>query len=143
MTQSRVVTPVDIYDTLESDITFMGYVGDYTFKNASTGSALSIVTPSHQLPNISNVSGLEVLIHDTARPTRVDYLTSSPDILLTYQIFLLLWEPANGETLNDASIRIMQIFSGSKLYQVISEKSNEHMLVQNIIEVPNNAAIMI
>lgn len=143
MTQSRVTSPVDIYDTLSGDTSFMTYVGDYTFNNGTSGSALSLVTPSKELPNVANVSGLEVIIHDAGRASRVDYLTNPSDILLTYRIFLMLWDPADGITLNDASSRIMQIFAGSRLIQTVPESDNEFILVQSIIEVPDNAAIMI
>lgn len=143
MTQSRVTSPVDIYNELSSDAAFMSYVGDYTFKNGQTGSALSVVTPSKALPNVDIVSGLEVIIHDSGTPSRIDYLTSSPDILITYRVFLMLWHPADGIALNNASSRMMEIFSGSRLIQTVPESKNEHILVQSIIEIPKNAAIMI
>jgi hypothetical protein len=141
--QSRVTSPIDIYDELSGDTEFMSYVGEYKFTSGGDGPALSITTPSKQLPNLSNVSGLEVIIHDSGIPTRIDYITNGSDILLTYRIFLMLWEPATGITLNNASSRIMQIFAGSRLIQTVPESDNEYILVQNIIEVPNNAAIMI
>lgn len=143
MAQSRAITPVDIYNELSSNTTFMGYVGNYTFLDNSTDKALSVITPSKVLPNVASVSGLEVLIHDNGIPSRRDYVTNISDILMTYQIFVMVWEPANGEDLNLATAEIMRTFSGSRLIRTVPQTLNENILVQNLIEIPNNAAIMV
>lgn len=141
--QTRVTSALDIYNTLADDSTFMSYVGDYTFKGGSTSTALSIITPGKALPNLGDVQGLEVIIHDAGRAGRIDYLTNPSDALITYQVYLLLWEPANGDTLNNASTRIIEAFSGTNVLQIVPIKENKNILVQSLAEIPNNAAIMI
>lgn len=142
MAQSRVITPSDIYNELHSNSAFMSKVGDYIFTNGTTGKALSVITPSKLLPNVNGVTGLEVLIHDAGIPSRKDYVTNSSDILMTYQIFLMVWEPATGETLNDACIEVMRTFSGANVIKTVPQLTNENILVQSLIEIPGNAAIM-
>lgn len=121
----------------------MSYVGQYIFNNESTSDALSIITPGKPLTGTSGISGLEVIIHDAANLSRIDYLTDAPDISSTYSVFLILWDPADGITLNNAGKRMMQIFAGARLIQTVSNSNNEHLLVQNIMEIPNNAQILI
>lgn len=143
MAQDRVITPLDIYDTLAANTTFLNNIGDYTFTDGTTNTAFSIITPSRQLPNITSVSGLEVLIHDTGIPVRQDYLTDQSDILMTYQLFLIVWEPATGQQLNTASTEVMRTFSGAELIRTVPQATNESLLVQNLIQIPKNAAIMV
>jgi hypothetical protein len=143
VSQNRVTGPIDIYNELTGDTTFMSSVGSYVFKDGSTNDAISIVTPSKPIPSVSSISGLEVLIHDTGIPNRIDYITGSPDISVTYNIFLILWDPGNGTTLTNACSRAMQIFSGSRMIEVIKETNNDNLLVQNMIEIPNNALILV
>ena len=143
MPQTRVTSALDIYDTLAGDSTFMSYVGSYTFKNGSNNDALSIITPGRPLPDLGNVSGLEVVIHDTGKVSRRDYLTSPTDVLVTYQVYLLLWEPADGDVLNAASGRIVQAFSGTNVLQIVPINENKDILVQSLAEIPDNAVIMI
>lgn len=143
VSQLRVTSALDIYNTLTGDSTFMSHVGNYKFKGGSVNDALSIITPGKQLPDLDSVNGLEVVIHDIGTTTRRDYLTSPTDVLITYQVYLLLWNPADGETLTNASARILQAFSGTNVLQIVPINENKNILAQNLIEIPNNAVIMI
>lgn len=146
MPQSTVLQPVDIYNTLHNDSTFMSYVGDYTFTDSNVQQkAFSIVTPNKPIPNLKYVNGLEVVIHDTGAVTsRVDYLTDASQILVTYQIYLILWDStsANGSNLTNASVRIASHFSSSKTIGLVPVRDTVNVLVQSLVEVPNNAKIL-
>ena len=143
MSQVRVGSATDIYNKLLGDIEFMSSVGQYTFTSGTNAYAISVVTPSNAIPDISNVTGVEVIIHDTGVPSRTDYLTNQSDILLTYSVFLVLWQPETGFALNAASTRLMEIFAGAKLIQTVPQTDNKNILIQNLIQIPNNAAIML
>lgn len=144
MTQTRATSAEMIYQTLTDDVEFMSYVGKYKFI-ASTGEldAISVITPGESLPEIEYQKGLEVVIHDTGLAKRMDYLTSVSDILVTYQVYLILWPDADGQLLTDATSRILRIFSNSKAVSTVPTANNITSLVQSLILIPENSAIMV
>jgi hypothetical protein len=122
----------------------MDYVGTYSFSNtSSTLPAISVATPNTRIQGLANVSGLEVIIHDVGKFSRLDYLTSPSDILVTYQIFLILWENGTGNDLMNASKIIGSSFSNAKIIQTVPVLNTENILVQSIVEVPNEALILV
>lgn len=144
MAQTRVISPEDIYDTLTGDTVFMSYVGEYIFAgNATPIDAISIITPGQVLPELESQSGLEVVIHDIGIVTRKDYLTESPEALISYQVFLIVWPQATGVTMNNAAKRMIEIFSGSTSVQTVPTPNQLSTLVQTQILIPENSAILI
>lgn len=140
--QTRVTGPEDIYDTLVGDTQFMSYVGDYYFVGGTTLNSVVISTPGQQVPNLENINGLEVIIHDIGVIGRQDYLTSDPDILVTYQVFLILWNGATGTTLTNAGIRLAQLFSGVTSVKIDPGPIESKILTQVQFLIPQNAVIM-
>ena len=144
MAQNKALTPLDIYNTLSDDTTFMSHVGQYTFTNVVTPQpALSIVTPNAVIPNLEYVNGLEVVIHDTGSVSRKDFLTNAPEVLTTYQVFLILWDGGSGDDLTGAAQRMVQMFSAAKTIKLVSVRDTVNVLVQSLIEIPNNALILV
>lgn len=144
MTQSKVLVPSDIYDVLSDDETFMENIGEYKFKGSSElQPAFSVVTPNRGIPNLEDVTGLEVLIHDVGFIDRKDYLTDPSDTLITYRIYLILWDGADGSKLTNASSRIVQSFSNAKTVKLVPVKNTENVMVQSFIDIPNNATILV
>lgn len=144
MTQSRITSANDIYDVLSNDTEFMSYVGQYKFSNGATSSSLSIVTPGRGLTDLYDCNGLEVIIHDaSSRVTRMDFLTDESISMMTYQVFLLLWEPALGDVMNNASNRIIKCFSNTNVLRTVPMTDNKNILVQSIAEISSNAVVLI
>lgn len=142
--QSRVSSPEDIYDTLSVNSTFMSYIGEYTFTGSTTNSpAFSIVTPNKKIPNLEDVTGLEVVIHDTGIVSRKDYLTSPTDALITYQIYLILWDSGTGDELTNATKIIIESFSNARSVITVPINKTANVAVQSTIEIPNNAVILV
>lgn len=122
----------------------MSYVGSYSFANNTTAvDSISIITPGQPLPELASQSGLEVVIHDIGIVTRRDYITSAPDALITYQVFLIVWPPATGVTMNNAAKRMIEMFNGATSIQTVPTPNDLTALVQTQILIPNNAAILI
>ena len=77
-----------IYDTLAADSTFMSFLGSYEFRAGQSVPAISIVTPGRDLPAVKKVTGVEVIIHDAADVRRLDYVTTSSDVIVDWKVFL-------------------------------------------------------
>ena len=143
MAQTRVNSPEDIYEALSSNATFMSYIGEYLFTGSSTGQpAFSVVTPNIPIPNLQDVTGLEVLIHDIGSVSRKDFITDPTLALVTYQIYLVLWEGGTGTQLMDAIKLITQTFSGARSVLTVPINKTVNVSVQALVEVPNNALIL-
>lgn len=144
MAQTKADSPGAIYDALTGDSEFASLIGEYKFvNNASPIDAISILSPNERLPQLSSQSGLEVIIHDSGQVTRMDYLTNEPEALITWRVYLIAWPPATGATLTDAAARMIQIFSNSTAVEVVSTPNEIGALVQSLVLIPRNAAIMI
>lgn len=144
MAQSKADSPGAIYEALTGDSVFSSLIGEYKFiNNASPIDAISILSPNERLPQLSSQSGLEVVIHDSGQVTRKDYLTDASEPLVTWRVYLIAWPPANGTTLTEAAARMIQIFSNSTAIEVMSTPNEIGALVQNLVLIPENAAIMI
>lgn len=144
MAQDRALSAQIIYDTLTSDTEFMSYVGQYKFVNEAIPiDSISILTPGTKLPQLESQNGLEVVIHDVGQTTRFDYLTESPKIRTTWQVYLLLWPNANGDALTAASKRILEVFSNARSFQTVTGPNDLGALVQVLVSIPEDAAILI
>jgi hypothetical protein len=144
MAQSKADSPEVIYDTLVGDTEFAALVGSYSFVGQSTPvDSISILSPNEKLPQLSSQSGLEVIIHDVGEVRRVDYLTSASDAVISWKVYLIAWPDANGGTITSATKRMIEIFSNATAIEVISTPNEIGALVQNVVLIPSNAAIMI
>lgn len=143
MAQQKVDTPEVIYDTLIADETFMDLVGTRTFKIGDTQiDAISIVTPGEDLPAIKDQVGLEVVIHDISQLTRNQYITNEIDITTTWKVFLLAWPGSNGNTLNDAARRIMQIFTKAVTLETNPTPTGLGSIAQLLVLIPSDSVVL-
>ena len=145
MAQSFPVSAQIVYDTLLADATFMGLLGEYTFKAAPGAPvpSISIVTPGQDLPPVESVTGVEVVIHDVAAIRRRDYLTSSSDLVADWKVYLICWEPSTGISLSNAVIRMMQIFSGATSMEVVATADGIGAQVQTLVTIPADKPILL
>lgn len=142
MAQVFPSTPQIIYDTLVADSVFTNAVGSYEFKgNSAPVPAVTITTPGVDLPSVKSVTGIEVIIHDTADFRRIDKFDSS-DLIADWTVFVICWEPATGDDMNVIVKRIMEIFSGATSYQTVAVSSGIGANVQTSINIPADKPIL-
>ncbi len=144
MAQQKADSPEVIYDTLVGDTEFAALVGSYKFVGQATAvDSISVLSPSEKLPQLSSQAGLEVIIHDVGEVKRFDYLTNSSEAVINWKVYLIAWPDANGATVTAATKRIIEIFSNAIGIEVIATPNEIGALVQNVVLIPSNAAIMI
>jgi hypothetical protein len=144
MPQSRAESPEAIYEALTGDSAFSSMIGEYKFVNsASPVDSISILSPNQRLPQLSSQEGLEVVIHDSGQVNRMDFLTNESEALITWSVYLIAWPPATGLTVTEAAARMIQIFANSNALEVVAVPNSIGALVQNLVLIPQNAAIMI
>lgn len=144
MAQNFATSPQVIYDTLTGDTEFMGYVGEYIFKTGSTAiDSIGIMSPGSDLPNLKSQTGLEVIIHDAADVARRDYVTDDSDPIISWKVFLVAWEGADGLTMTNAVSRMMKIFLGSSSIQTVAVSDGLGALVQTMVTIPSDSLITI
>lgn len=144
MAQQFPTSPQVIYSKLFGDTAFMSHIGDYKFKgNASTTKAISIVTPGSDLPALDSTTGVECVIHDLAALSRRDYLTDNSDLDKAWNVYLIGWEPATGDDINNAAYRAMSIFSGATATEVVAVSDGLGALAQVLIVIPSQMPILI
>ena len=142
MAQSFPTTPKVIYDTLVADAEFMSHLGQYQFKAGQTAPAISVVTPGRELPSVKTVTGVEVIIHDVADLKRKNYLTDDADIDANWTIFLICWEPATGDDMTQATMRVLKRFSGARSYETVAVADGIGAMVQTAVEIPSDKPIL-
>lgn len=122
----------------------MSYIGEYTFTgSATTLPAFSVVTPNISIPNLQYVSGLEVVIHDVGSVSRKDYLTDPSMSMVTYQLYLILWDNGTGDELTNAMKIIVESFSGARSVITVPINKTANVAIQATVEVPDNAVILV
>jgi hypothetical protein len=143
MAQQKADSPEVIYDTLTEDEQFLSLVGSYKFiGQTSEVDSITILSPNENLPQLSSQSGLEVIIHDVGQVTRMDYLTDASVPVTTWKVYLIAWPPATGSTVAEAASRMIQIFSNSTAVEIVATPNEIGALVQSLVLIPSNAAIM-
>ena len=143
MAQNKADSPLVIYNTLIANATFMAAVGTYDFTGGPTGvPAISVTTPNKPIPNLIGVSGLEVLIHDVGT-VRYKNLYEEIEPLTTWNIYLILYSDGNGENLTTATQQIVSTFQGSRSIATAPIADTPGLLVQALVQVPDNALIII
>lgn len=141
VTQPKASSPLVIYNTLTADTTFMSYVGTYTFNGGATEDAISIITPGQALPQLSSISGLEVVIHDVGVIRRQDYLTGASDPIVTWKLYLIAWDGADGSDVNTAAQYVVRRFGGSNMIEISSTGTSIGALTQSLILIPSGGGI--
>jgi hypothetical protein len=144
MAQLKADSPEVIYDTLTEDTEFAALVGSYVFVGQTTAiDSISIMSPNEKLPQLSSQTGLEVIIHDIGEARRVDYLTDPSEAVINWKVYLIAWPGADGSTITAATKRMIEIFSNATGVEIVATPNEIGALVQNVVMIPSNAAIMI
>jgi hypothetical protein len=131
-----------IYEVLSVDATFTGLLGTYDFRSGSgLVTALSIVSAGQDMPAIRNVSGVECIIQDAGNSTAQNYLTGAPDIITTWSLFLVAWEPSKGSDLQLATDHLLKRFVGSRAVQTVAVSDGLGALVQNKVFIQSNMPV--
>jgi hypothetical protein len=142
MTQQFPTSAQAIYEALSADATFTALLGTYDFRSGSElVTALSIVSAGQDMPAVRNVSGLECIIQDAGESVAQDYLTGVPDIVTTWSLFLVAWEPSKGSDLQSATDHLLKRFVGARAVQTVAASDGLGALVQNKVFIQSNMPI--
>ena len=131
-------TPGVIYRILDADPEFSSYIGTYKFANNQVENAISMLTPGSNIPGVQSVAGVECIIHDISDVKRIDFLTDSSTLINEWKVFLVAWDPATGEDLNNAVRRIMELFRGATSMQTVRTSEGFDARVQTVVTIPSN-----
>ena len=132
-----------IYDTLAADATFIGFLGTYDFKDVGGSvTALSVISAGQDLPSLRNVQGVECIIQDAGDVKQRNYLTNDLDLVTTWNVFLVSWEPSTGADLQVATERVLRRFHGASAVQTVATTDGLGSLVQNKILISSDDAII-
>ncbi|MFZ9315828.1 MAG: hypothetical protein ACO24P_00720 [Candidatus Nanopelagicaceae bacterium] len=138
MSQVFPDSPGVIYRILDADPEFSSYIGTYKFVNSETTQAISLLSPGSSVNGISSVTGVECIIHDISDIKRIDYLTDSSTLVNEWKVFLVAWDPATGEDVNNAARRIMEIFRGATSTQTVRTSEGLNARVQTVVTIPSS-----
>ena len=138
MNQIYPDTPGVIYRILDADPEFSSYIGTYKFANNQVENAISMLTPGSNIPGVQSVAGVECIIHDISDVKRIDFLTDSSTLINEWKVFLVAWDPATGEDLNNAVRRIMELFLGATSMQTVRTSEGFDARVQTVVTIPSN-----
>lgn len=141
MSQSFATNPEIIYNVLANDTTFSSLLGTYTFKGGSTSDSIAILTPGQQLPLLESQVGLECIIHDSGDIGRQDYVNDQSDFNTVWKLFLIVWDPATGSSLDAAVKRVMHLFYGSTSIETLATAQGLRARVQTMVLIPERAGL--
>ena len=131
-----------IYDTLAADATFLSYLGSYDFKTGQGPiPALSVISAGEDLPSLRNVEGVECIIQDAGNVSQRNYLTNDLDLVTSWSVFLVAWEPSTGADLQVATERVLRRFNGASAMQTVATTDGLGSLVQNKIMISSDNAV--
>lgn len=138
MSQVFPDTPGVIYRLLGADSEFSSYLGTYKFTGGQVKNAISLLTPGRNIPGVQSVSGMECIIHDISDLKRVDFITDDSTLVNEWKVFLVAWDPATGEIVNNAARRIMELFRGATSTQTVRTSEGTNARVQTVVTIPSN-----
>jgi len=141
VSQTFATTPEIIYNVLANDTTFSSLLGTYTFQGNSTSDSIAILTPGQQLPLLKSQTGLECIIHDSGDIRRRDFVNDSTNLLTTWKVFLIVWDPATGSDLDAAAKRIMHLFYKSTSIETLATAQGLRARVQTMIMIPEDGGL--
>ena len=130
-----------IYETLSSDTVLMDLIGTYEFKAGETLDSISVVTPGEDLPSLRNVQGIEIVIQDAGATMQQRYYDGI-DMVTTWNVFIISWEPSVGGQLQVVTEMILKKFLGAEAVQVVATVDGLGSLVQNKILIKSNMPIL-
>ena len=136
MSQVFPDSPGLIYRILDGDSEFSGYIGNYKLRGNQTLNAISIGTPGQEIPRISGITGIECVIHDVSDVSRHEFITDDTALVNTWKLFLVCWDPATGEDLNNAARRVMELFEGSTSIQTVKTSEGARARAQTLVLIP-------
>lgn len=143
MAQSFPTSAEVIYNTLFGDAAFMAYVGSYTFNDGTVLPSISIKTPGEDLSAIKSTTGLEVVIMDSGNASSMSYVSNDlPDIMYTFNVFLVAWEPSNGQVIADAAAQMSKRFLGMQLIDTVAASDGLGALTQSKALIMSNMPII-
>lgn len=143
MAQTFPTSAQVIYDTLAADATFTGLLGTYEFKAGQTIPALSVVSAGEDMPSLRNVSGVECIIQDAGNFTKNEYISNdAARLTISWSVFLVAWEPANGSDLQAAAERACSRFLGSQAIQTVATTDGLGSLVQTKLIIRSDMPIL-
>ena len=141
MAQSFATSPLIIYNTLSANSAFLSAIGTYTFAGGNTSKSFGIVTPGKPLPNLKKVEGVECIIHDIGDIRRSDFITGNSNLLTTWKVFLVAWDPATGDSVNTAANIILSTFGRSTSIETVATSPGLTARVQTLILIPEEGGI--
>lgn len=141
MAQTFPTTAQIVYETLAADTELMNIIGTYEFRAGQTLTAISVVTAGEDVPALRKVQGVECVIQDTGE-VRQQQKYNEIDLVTTWSVFLISWEPSTGADLQRATERILKRFLGARAVQVVSTTDGLGSLVQNKIQIESNMPIL-
>lgn len=138
MSQVFPDTPGVIYRLLSADPEFSDLLGTYRFSDGQVSDAISLLTPGQDIPGVEKVTGLECIIHDISDIQRIDFVNDSSILINKWKVFLVAWDPATGENVNNAARRIMALFRGATSTQTVRTSEGLTARVQTVVTIPSN-----
>jgi len=138
MSQVYPDSPGVIYRLLDADPEFSALVGTYKFVDGQTSNAISLLTPGADIPGVESIDGMECIIHDISNLQRIDFINDSSILVNEWKVFLVAWDPATGEDVNNAARRIMQLFRGATSTQTVRTSEGLKARVQTVVTIPSN-----
>lgn len=142
MTQTFPTSAQAIYEAVSVDPVFTGLLGTYNFKaNQTPVVALSIVSAGEDMPSIRNVQGIECIIQDAGSTTEQAYLTDAPDLITTWNVFLIAWKPYKGADMQEATNYLVRRFVGAESVDTVATTDGLGSLVQTKVLIKSNMPI--
>lgn len=142
MPQNFPTTAKIIYDTLVADSNITDKLGTYEFKAGQTTDAISIVSAGEDLPSLRNVQGLEVVIQDAGDITQRNYYTEQSDLIVTWPVFVICWQPSTGADMQSLTEAICRRFANSRSVQTVAVSDGLGALTQTKIMVMSDMPIL-
>lgn len=143
MSQVYPDSPEVIYRILDKDTEFSSYVGTYKFNTGQVHNAISVQTPGDNIKKIQSVNGIECIIHDVSDISRIDYISSPSELVNTWKVFLVCWDPSDGDQLNNATKRILELFQGATSTQTVKTSEGARAKVQTLVTIPQTAPLSV
>lgn len=131
-------TPGVIYRLLDADSEFSDLVGSYRFNDGTVTKSLSLLTPGSNIRGVQSVDGVECVINDVSNIRRFDFVNDNSILINEWKVFLVAWGTATGEDVNNAALRIMQLFRGATSIQTVKTSEGLTAQVQTVVTIPSN-----
>ena len=142
MAQQFPVSAQVIDNTLVADASFVSAIGAYTFTDQSQLPAVTILTPGTDLPSLSKITGVEVVIHDTGDYTTTSYVAGGAETMTKWSVFVICWAGATGENMQAVTQIICSHFMDSYSIQTVAAADGVGAAVQTKIVILSDKPII-